>query len=1744
MCLFLSVSLLAQDRYWFGQVNEYWNVAGNWSSTPSTFTATTVPGASHSVVIGADATTNCKLDVDVSVASLEVNGAVLFDLAGLNLTVAQNFDLNAGEVLCASGKVTVGGDVYLNGDTFESTSDTFLIGGNLTDPADIFTHHNGTVHFTDSATIDVGRGFYNLFIDSGTAIEQELRVNNTLHLNGNLMSEGYLVTILNNDSSALSGNGGLYFPLSGNGLGSLEWIIGESEHQTYHFPFIARSGEGIAGVDVYIDDAGTGASGILACGTAGLDNSKPIEVFPGCRMANAEGTSNTDYNLNRYWFVSPDDFTDAPQVTVTIHYNDADLAGLSIDESRLKVQHWGFYSNKWSELKGTLDTANNQITFSAPLDDVLACVLVDSTSPNYTTYNEKTGLSCIQAVDLDGMDASTVYEMADSVMWFKFTATDTFMHIYAASQENVLEQLTVIRSGCGGFITIGDTSLVDSSDYLILNEDTLITDSVYWIRVERIDTNAVVLTGVVVSEPLGAPSAPSPQVLCSDTSITFSIESVSAGENGDQIEWSLFNEFNVSDTLDAPLDIYHTVPAGLTDTLWIRTKYSKIPPISSSAAQTYLKVNYRPNNPDPVQFVSELSDTAVDFTFDSIFAGGTGTHIEWAFDTGYTTSDTALSPATISFQTAPGTVTAFWYRSVDSLSGCYSESSSGVAIVDTVPEYQPDTDTVLVVCHGGDWTYCIDNSDTNTYYLLLNDTIPLDTLWGNNSTICLNTGTIDSVVFLSVEYTDTTTEETLTIDTLLTVLAVGANDTVEFVSFDTLLFASDTFWYEAMSNHGAQIHYSIVSGGAVVDSATGRVDSVTANFVIRATTIGNPCDTVFVDLSVTVTDIAPPVSPEPQVIFIDSTDTITVVFDSIFPGSGGNQIEWSEAEDFSSSTIVYGMTSINVPVPVESEKNIWIRTRHNETGKVSRKVFTTAKILRNILSAGLLDKSRWKLSDGEFNSNDVHYTELGYQNRIPGNNPSFTENFALNYLDDWNATNPGNPQYCSNHFSFHHDYGPREAFNYGNLDGNASVDGIGEEVIFSNGMATFTATRLAQEDSINCPQWPSSSYYKYQYSTGMIICKNSINHGVPGMLEIRCKLPNLGEVWPAFWTIPGPNGIELDIFDNSSGPNKILTNFHDRINDILTNSCSADVDVKTSCNLAEDWHTINFLWSETEMIAFLDGKQYWSFNRQIPGKDDFPTDVGSVWNTFLISLQTPSYCSATTYKMYVDHIRYYQPSGFYCDKAKASMHGVICTPLTYETLPSSPFNHLPLRIGKSASPKGGNRKMSVLGTGNNAKIFYQGATDASDLYKLEKTSGIWTYEKINYRLSSNYNLWPFKVRSEVTPVNENLIYCFADLYNNSVFGVLKKIQGKFYTSEMLTVATPGIPHVARLDKHGKVFFVTNDNNLQSYNPNSNTFVKITTDGSVAGGVEVHSCGCIILYKDNNDNIRQLYWNGSWQSLPTPVVSGSMATIETAIDEVNNRYFFIGTDNNIYYYNFNYNTVNNTGAIRLGNRSKENINNGSLCSSTANAGRELVVSPDGNMVFYQALDLERWYFFNDKENSLVSNENWYQSPLRKGKEVLGPMAFEQVPFGNMYYFDSDHYLTFVQSDYADNPIVDCYEDAHTNTVAYKNHETNIDTPNTTTQVSENQVRKEQVEVSLYPNPSENAFTFEVSGITGQVIQLQITNLTGETLYSSNDWAKDGETFKLRWNSGNLASGYYIYHITTNKGEHSSGKLIKL
>ncbi len=119
----------------------------------------------------------------------------------------------------------------------------------------------------------------------------------------------------------------------------------------------------------------------------------------------------------------------------------------------------------------------------------------------------------------------------------------------------------------------------------------------------------------------------------------------------------------------------------------------------------------------------------------------------------------------------------------------------------------------------------------------------------------------------------------------------------------------------------------------------------------------------------------------------------------------------------------------------------------------------------------------------------------------------------------------------------------------------------------------------------------------FNFTSGMVYSKFDFTFG---KFEIRCKIPQLNGLFPAFW-LYGHCGQEIDIFEftNASATSDpavdaghVITTYH-KVYDCSIpedNQCDYGFTRSYDTDLSADFHTYAVEWNENKIVWFLDGK--------------------------------------------------------------------------------------------------------------------------------------------------------------------------------------------------------------------------------------------------------------------------------------------------------------------------------------------------------------------------------------------------------------------------------------------------------------------------------------------------------------------------------------------------------------------------
>ncbi len=1258
--------------------------------------------------------------------------------------------------------------------------------------------------------------------------------------------------------------------------------------------------------------------------------------------------------------------------------------------------------------------------------------------------------------------------------------------------------------------------------------------------------NLVFTEGFEQNEKPLAPTAPTSQTVCSDTAVTFVFTGRIAGHGADQVEWAYDSAFTYSTYCSTDSVLKIQVQPNQKDTIWLRSRVSSSKLVSDSIVYVVLTVNFKPQPPTPPAPISVSSDTAYTFHFTNLRPGFGGNQLEWTLDSAFATSwfmtcyDTTIagkdtSDCTITLTVPADSSALLWVRCIDTVSGCVSDPRSSIAIVADVYQRQPiNVDTIINVCKGYNTYITIPNSVDTLRYDLLADTGRVAYAYGNDTALLINSGNIYTPTFFTVFVTDTLTGDTATLGGSILVNPIGAVDTNVYFDGDTLVYIGDTIYYEAGAHNGMTVVYSIPDSNATVNSTTGCVYNITDTiFTLRATIYGLAgCGSVYKDLLVHTTDVAPPVAPAPKTLIVDTDMVVTITFDSIQMGAGGDRIQWATHEDFSDIHTILPYGSISIALEPGMDTTIWLRTISRVTGKKSKAVTTEARSTYPIISAGLLDKSKWKIKYGE---EFTAYENGGVQST------DFTDNWALNYCWENNCSATS----CVNHALWSEKNPVDNSISRGYA--NINNDGSAGEVTISNGKAIFTATAITPFTT-DC-QSNGRYYYDHQfnYRTGHITSRTQkVDVSKPGILEVRAKMPAEHGVWPALWVF---GSAEYDIMENSEGKNKATFNVHDwkqkDITGMLHRVCGRTFEKQTPCDFSQDFHTYSMVFSTEKLVFFVDGKETWSIDRT--NGSPFPSDAALNESTampIMLGIGVREDATDNSYVMEVEYIRYYTPSDGTNDLPQSLLNVHSGIPRTLESLnangqQSSPNNCL-LPIINTFERKTHDIGLSKIAYTNEAgsqKIYYRGFNFDRKCYNAYLHAGQWYEYPLVY--------WINDVKGGIT-VDGDRVYYYSTDFEIKFFQWVGNEWANFNTG-VYTNGSFTVDHLGRLFYIGR-----NDGNVWAWCPTDDTHgtaIQVTSDGNAVWNLSVHSCGCLLFYEDNNHNLRQQSWWNNWRN-QNIVVDHSIAqlTASMALDETHSKVYFPDWSSHMNSYTWDYNSKNTNGFKKLGDICAAFDNAEGYTTNSSGVGLVPYENPqafitlnnDNSMIYFLGYDNNIWYYFNDNDPQ-TDGGNWNKTPLdyfgagtsyNSQRPVSnGLMAFEPGEEGKFFYVGMDKKMHYVSWLDADNPITCVGLGDYGTANSYK-----TDEESTTTGIVTS-MQDSIFVVSVYPNPSDNLFNFSIKPVTQAPFTLDVFDVNGHSIFRETY-----EVSRAVLNTETFANGVYYYKIRTRTGV-VSGKLLK-
>lgn len=528
----------------------------------------------------------------------------------------------------------------------------------------------------------------------------------------------------------------------------------------------------------------------------------------------------------------------------------------------------------------------------------------------------------------------------------------------------------------------------------------------------------------------------------------------------------------------------------------------------------------------------------------------------------------------------------------------------------------------------------------------------------------------------------------------------------------------------------------------------------------------------------------------------------------------------------------------------------------------------------------------------------------------------------------------------------------------------------------------------------------------------------------------------------------------------------------------------------------------------------------------------FPLDAavnGATSLHILLGLGVKDSAEAEEYIMDVDYIKYYTTEDGTNNLPIFLQNYHDGAARTLESLNDNGQIHNNRTLHIVNNGNGSTRKLA-----NTSNLVYSNEPGSKKIYYIDERSRCCNAYQVD-------GLWyEYALKEYVRNVSHGLA-----VDGDRVYYIAKDNQLKFYqwlgTSWAAFVAMDGSPVYCKsslnIDELGRVFYIGMDNHVYAWCPTgpiSGQVVPVgVADDLSDAGLNVHPCGCLFFYNDEDHNLVQQSWWSTWRR--QGVVANQKATSIMAHSNDGKKLYFTGNDHDIYEYEWNYNQVDHDELRKLGTTCT-NYDNAYYPSDIQykQTGHMAICATD-NMVFYRSNDGRLWFYFNDREKSIGAPKgNWYKSPINYfGNRSFGPMVFEPGILGKYYYQGNDMRIHEVEWMNADNPVT-CpgYDGTHSTYKTDTEYIYDIQSPEESLYPSDMELSPA---VSVSPNPSNSSFTFSVQ--TKSSIELTIYNLNGNKLFQ-----KTYEKQKFVWNAENLIGGIYYYQLTT-EGNVFSGKLIK-
>ncbi|RSK46647.1 T9SS type A sorting domain-containing protein [Hymenobacter perfusus] len=277
---------------------------------------------------------------------------------------------NQGAILSiqSGAQVSVVGDVTVSSGGTIDNAGTLSLTGNWTNATTggVLTPATGTVRLTGTTAQQIGGAtpttFHSLDVSGATGPVQ-LATDVSVGTTGGVLTLGATqvqlnsrtITLNNGAASALSQTTGRLVAETtpAAGYGRLVWVIG-SNTGTYTVP-MGTSTAPLA-MTAAITAAGSSSGNLSFTTYPTPANNQPLPAG----VSSLQGDAN--YALDRFWIITPANYTITPTSTLTLGYQDSEwnTSPNTITESRLRLQRWN--GSNWEPSQGSVNPTANTLT--------------------------------------------------------------------------------------------------------------------------------------------------------------------------------------------------------------------------------------------------------------------------------------------------------------------------------------------------------------------------------------------------------------------------------------------------------------------------------------------------------------------------------------------------------------------------------------------------------------------------------------------------------------------------------------------------------------------------------------------------------------------------------------------------------------------------------------------------------------------------------------------------------------------------------------------------------------------------------------------------------------------------------------------------------------------------------------------------------------------------------------------------------------------------------------------------------------------------------------------------------------------------------------------------------------------------------------------------------------------------------------------------------------------------------------